>query len=27
MTLKLIKIIYPWAIRKINPDAYTFLFV
>lgn len=18
---------YPWAIRKINPDAYTFLFV
>ena len=27
MILKLIKIIYPWAIRKINPDAYTFLFV
>ena len=27
MTLKLIKIIYPRAIRKINPDAYTFLFV
>ena len=27
MILKLIKIIYPRAIRKINPDAYTFLLV
>ena len=27
MTLKLIGTIYPRAIQKINPDAYTFLFV
>ena len=27
MIFKLIKIIYPWAIRKINPNAYTFLSV
>ena len=27
MILKLTGIIYPRAIRKINPDAYTFLFV
>ena len=27
MILKLIKIIYPRVIRKINPDAYTFLLV
>ncbi len=27
MILKLIEIIYPWAIKKINPNAYTFLFV
>ena len=27
MIPKLIGASYPWAIRKINPDAYTFLFV
>jgi len=27
MILKLTGTIYPRAIRKINPDAYTFLFV
>ena len=27
MILKLIGTIYPRAIQKINPDAYTFLFV
>ena len=27
MILKLIETIYPRAIQKINPDAYTFLFV
>ena len=27
MIPKPIEASYPWAIRKINPDAYTFLFV
>ena len=27
MIHKPIEASYPWAIRKINPDAYTFLFV
>ena len=27
MIPKPIEASYPWAIRKVNPDAYTFLFV